>query len=357
MEDNYTDIDLVLITKYLNAEADEKEISQVNEWITASDGNKSEYEKLLKAWELATAGIGMVEWDAKKSKEQFLLKVIEAQSNSIHRIGGPNGISRKFVHSMLKYAAIGIILIGISSFFYYYKKTNYQLSAMMGKSYTQISAARGSKTLMMLADGSKVWLNAGSSIKYSTDFNKKEREIFLEGEAYFEVAKNKDKPFSVNAGGIIVHATGTIFNVKAYPEEKVVETTLVEGSVIVEVKDKPSDRTTLKPKEQVYYYKPVVQKNKEEKDKILISKGIEPELYTSWINDQLAISNETLESLTVKLGRKYDVVFHFEDPSLEELRFTGVLKNETIEQILEVLKISSPVNYRIDERDIYLTRK
>ena len=96
---------------------------------------------------------------------------------------------------------------------------------------------------------------------------------------------------------------------------------------------------------------------KHENEKILVTKGINADLFTSWITDKLVISSEDLESLAVKLGRKYDVVFHFEDNSLKKLRFTGLLKNETIEQILEVLKISSPVNYRIHEREIWLTRK
>jgi ferric-dicitrate binding protein FerR (iron transport regulator) len=206
-----------------------------------------------------------------------------------------------------------------------------------------------------MADGTKVWLNAGSNIKYNADYNKHDREIFLEGEAYFEVAKNPDKAFHVYADKIVVHALGTKFNVKAYAEENVVETTLIEGSVSVDVKSLTSQRVFLKPKEQVFYYKPVLQQNGSEK--ILVSKGINPALYTSWINDQLMISNETLESLTVKLGRKYDVVFHFEDNSLRKLRFTGLLENETIEQILEVLKLSSSVNYRINERQIWIIKK
>jgi len=143
--------------------------------------------------------------------------------------------------------------------------------------------------------------------------------------------------------------------VKAYPEEKVVEATLVEGSISVEVINKPEQKTILKPNEQVFYYKPDISTNQNEK--ILITKGIQPDAFTSWRNDQLTITSETLESLTVKLGRKYDVTFHFEDPSLSKLRFTGVLKNETIEQILEVIKLSSPVNYRIHEREIWLMKK
>ena len=350
MDDNYPDIDLVLITKYLNNEADTAEIEQVDRWRILSVNHKAEFERLQRAWELASAGIGMQEWDRQKTKEQFLWKVIQSQSIAIQNRVKTQGNRSRFISGLMKYAAMAMLLIGISSILFYYLPGNNR-----NKNFTEISVLRGSKTQMTLADGSKLWLNAGSSVKYGNDYNKQKRDIFLEGEAYFEVAKNRNKPFNVYAGGIVVHALGTIFNVKAYPEEKVVETTLVEGSVSVDVNNKPDEKIILKPHEQVFYNKSDLQNN--DSEKILITKGINTELFTSWINDKLVISSEDLESLTVKLGRKYDVKFHFEDNALKKLRFTGVLKNETIEQILEVLKISSPVNYRIREREIWLTSK
>ena len=350
MDDQSFDIDLVLLTKYLNNEADLTEIEQVGRWLSESVKHREEFEKLQKAWILASAGIGMQEWDTIRTKEKFLLKVIQAQTVALNSKGQPEVIKRMFVPNLLKYAALAIILIGISSLLVY-KYTGYQLD----KTFTEIGVLRGSKTQMTLADGTKLWLNASSKIKYSQNFNNDERDVFLEGEAWFDVAKNSRKPFNVFAGGVVVQAVGTIFNVKAYPDEKIVETTLVEGTVIVGADNKSSEKIVLKPNEQVLYNKPDIQNS--EIEKILVTKGIKAELFTSWISDKLVISSEDLESLTVKLGRKYDVVFHFDDNSLKKLRFTGVLKNETIEQILEVLKISSPVNYRIREREIWLTRK
>lgn len=349
-ENNPFDVDLVLISKYLNHEANTEEITVVDEWINASDDHKSEMEKLKKAWELATAGIGIQEWDTPKSKEQFLLKVIQTQSNAIKDKETALHTSKILMRRMMRYAALAILLIGISSVLVYHYTSNQD-----GTVFTQMAVAKGSKSQMTLPDGSKVWINADSRIKYANNFNQDERSIYLEGEAYFEVAKNPHKAFKVHAGGLVVQALGTVFNVKAYPDEKVIETTLVEGSVSVELNNKPGQRTILKPNEQVFYYKPDIATN--QNGNILITKGIETENSTSWINDQLIISGETLESLAVKLGRKYDVNFHFTDTALSKLRFTGVLKNETIEQILEVLKLSSPVNYRIQERDIWLMKK
>ena len=114
--------------------------------------------------------------------------------------------------------------------------------------------------MTVLPDGTVVWLNAGSRIEYKIPDNKPVREVTMEGEAYFNVSKDPDHPFTVNAGEMIIKAYGTAFNVKAYPDEKAVETTLVEGSVSVEIENKPSNKTMLRPNDQAIYYKPTSDK-------------------------------------------------------------------------------------------------
>lgn len=350
MTDQSSSIDLVLLAKYLNGEADLTEISRVDQWLSVSDHNKVEFEKLKKVWFLTSAGVGRPEWDANNTKEKFLWKVIESQSRSFKSGLRPKERGGKRIADLLRYAALVLLITGITTLLVYeFSEYNQKLI------FTEISVLRGSKTQMILDDGTKLWLNAGSTIRFSQNYNKFNRDLYLEGEAYFQVAKNPRKSFNVFAGGIIVHTLGTTFNVKAYPEETYVETTLVEGSVSVNTKCNLSEKIVLKPGEQVFYSKPDLKNN--EREKLLIAKGVNTDLFTSWINDRLAFNSEELESLTVRLGRKYDVVFHFEDNSLKKLRFTGALNNETIEQILEVLKISSPVNFRIREREIWLNRK
>jgi ferric-dicitrate binding protein FerR (iron transport regulator) len=215
-----------------------------------------------------------------------------------------------------------------------------------------VMVPRGSKALTVLPDGTVVWLNAGSKIEYKVQENKPVREVTIKGEAYFNVSKDPDHPFTVNAGEMIIMAYGTEFNVKAYPDEKEVETTLVEGSVTVEIRNKPTNKTLLRPDEQAIYYKPTSQRS----ENFLVTKGIDPSLYTLWINDRLQIKGETLEDLAVMLERKYDVTIHFDDNKLRDLRFTGIIENETIEQILELIKISSNVDYRIEGREIWFSK-
>jgi transmembrane sensor len=347
-----SDIDLALIAKYFAGEADLNEINQVELWSGESAENKEEFDKLQKSWALATAGIGMQEWNGLKSKEKFLFKIIQNQTIKIEEREKSISRSRKIIRNLMKYAAAAVILIGLSSVIFYTSYFRDREKLMTEQSQTEISVSDGSKSYITLADGSKVWLNAGSKIRYDRNYNKKARNIYLTGEAYFSVAKNQHKSFNVHAGGVIVQAIGTVFNVKAYPEEKLVETTLLEGSVSIDLNNKSTKKIILEPYEQMVYYKPGSENGGN--GRAIITKGIKAELYTSWIDNKLTINNESLESLTVKLSRKYDVAFHFEDESLKDLRFTGELKNETIEQILEILKISSTLNFQIKGRNILI---
>lgn len=349
-EDINSDIDLSIVARYIDGEASPDEIRVIEEWISLSDRNRSEFLKLKRAWLLASASAGLHSWNSQRRKEEFLRKIIEEQAAGSFTIDKSILRRKNILIDIIRYAAVVIIVAGLTGILILRRDTGPEQPGI-----TTISAARGSKTEMHLSDGSKVWLNAGSSISYGSNYEKSNRELFLEGEGYFEVAKHNGKPFRVHAGELVVEATGTAFNIKSYPEENVIETTLAEGSVMVTAVSDRNNQITLQSNEQANFYKT----SEPERDggNFVIMKGIRPELNTSWINDQLIISNETLKSLAVKLGRKYDVVFYFDDPAIADLRYTGVLNNETIEQILEILKISSPINYRIEKRDIRLYKE
>jgi ferric-dicitrate binding protein FerR (iron transport regulator) len=340
-----------LIIKVLANKATPGECVILDEWVKKSDDNKRFFLRFRNAW-LASSQIAKVEEaEIHKALEIVSQKISSSQSFEIRSAGKNPAEDKKMV--VLRYfriAAIGILLIG--------------LGAVMSMLFIRppgilnhnpvvsVMAPRGSKALTVLPDGTAVWLNAGSKIEYKIPDNKSSREVTIEGEAYFNVSKDHDHPFTVNAGEMLIMAYGTEFNVKAYPEENVVETTLVEGSVSVEIKDKSSNSTMLKPNEQAIYYKPTPQRS----ENFLITKGIDPSYYTLWINDRLQIKGETLEELAVVLERKYDVKIGFDDNTLKDLRFTGIIENETIEQILELIKISSNVDYRIDGREVWLSK-
>jgi ferric-dicitrate binding protein FerR (iron transport regulator) len=214
-------------------------------------------------------------------------------------------------------------------------------------------------------------LNAGSSIKYRSDYNTDNRDLVLEGEAYFKVARNHNLPLVVNAGNINIKATGTEFNVKAYSDEGMIETTLVTGEVEISPTGKNStDRIlVLKPNQKAIYAQKSDQLTLEKIKEIeplaikpakiitgnfLVSSKTDVEQATAWTKNKLIIRSENLESLCVKLQRKYNTTFLFRDEEIKKHRFSGVLLDETLQQVMDVIKLTSPVDYLIDGKTIIL---
>ena len=240
------------------------------------------------------------------------------------------------------------------------------------QSFCEIKAPLGAKSEIILPDGSHVMLNAGSKIKYYTDFNIHDRNIQLEGEAYFKVAKNKNIPLIVSVANIHIRAVGTEFNVKAYKNERQIETTLIEGVVEISKVGTKADRNekiSLTPNQKAVYVKEadqlsVSETNTKEKVKtnakapeviyikpyILANIDVTP--IVSWTNDQLIFRGETLDNICIKLNRKYNVTFEFENEDVKKLRFTGTLEDETIEQVLNVIKSISPIEFTMNKKAV-----
>jgi len=339
-----------LIIKLLSNQATPGECFLLDGWIKKSDENKAFFLRSRNVW-LATSQVIKPE----RARIEKALDIVNEKINiprsreiHLHERGQLQGNRNLFKY--LRVAALWILIFGLGTIFSMFFIKPARILNL--NSAVSVIAPRGSKAFTVLPDRSVVWLNAGSKIEYKIPDNKTVREVTIEGEAYFKVSKDSEHPFTVNAQDMIIKAYGTEFNVKAYPGEKVVETTLVEGSVSVEIKNKPSNKTVLKPNEQAIYYKP----DSGHYENFLVTKGIDPSFYTQWINDRLQIKGETLEDLAIMLERKYDVTIHFDDNKLRDLRFTGIIENETIEQILELIKISSNVDYRIKGREIWLSK-
>ena len=264
----------------------------------------------------------------------------------------------------LKIAAIFIIAFLTGGILMYVHFQNKQQSAT---SYCEIKAPLGAKSEVSLPDGSKVWINAGSKIRYSNLFNNKNREVSMEGEAYFKVAKNKKLSFNVKALGINVIAVGTEFNVKAYSDEGTVETTLIEGRVTVQ-DDNKKEKIYLEPNEKAVYVRntsniriedirksfPEI-KNLDPSTTLFIAKKIDTEPTVAWKDDRLIIVREEMGSLAIKLERKYNVTIAFATTSLKKIKFTGNLEVETIQQILDVIKLSAPIEYKINNKKIVIS--
>lgn len=191
-----------------------------------------------------------------------------------------------------------------------------------------------------LPDGSKVWLNANSELRYPSDFNADTRTVELTGQGYFEVTKNAHKPFIVKADkDYSVEVLGTSFNVSAYKDESMIETTLVEGSVKLNVVSGGKRMTQmLKPNEKAEYQKGA--------GKIKVF-GVNTEYDTAWKNGEIIFRNHPMDKVLKTLERHSHVVFEVKDNEILKSIITARFKDEQLPQVLEYLKLASGIQYAI----------
>jgi ferric-dicitrate binding protein FerR (iron transport regulator) len=230
--------------------------------------------------------------------------------------------------------------------------------------YTEVLAPLGAKSKVILPDQSVVWLNAGSKIKYSTNFNKNERHVSLVGEGYFQIEKNKYLPFMVNALGFLVEAVGTEFNIQAYEEESTIETILVEGKVrLAHQTESIAEDTYLGANSKASFFKEADPALRDGQPRLVINTNIDPFPLISWKDDRFIFKSELLKDLVVVLGRKYNFTFKFDSEEVQNYRFTGTLEDETLQQVMDVITITSPISYEIEgkvvriKKDINRTKK
>ena len=211
-------------------------------------------------------------------------------------------------------------------------------------SYATLTTPRGGQYRITLPDGSKVWLNAASSLQYPAKFEGHERKVALEGEAYFEVTKNEDQPFIVESQGQHIEVLGTEFNINAYKDEPQALTTLVQGSVRLYTTDE-SEKVILKPGEQAAVTGGTVHVVK-----------VEPSEYTAWRKGQISLNQADLSAIIRQIERWYDVQFDIEYMPPSEPLFGVLKRNVQLSEILEALELHYQVKFKRNGRRITMTR-
>jgi ferric-dicitrate binding protein FerR (iron transport regulator) len=237
---------------------------------------------------------------------------------------------------ILRYAAIALTILGIGGLFGYMVSQHSHQHADPG--IQKFTAAKGSVGIIEFADGTKVWLNSGSQLSYHEIG--KQRLAELTGEAYFEIKHMEGSPFSVKANQIVVRDLGTTFNIKAYPGDKIIETSLVEGKADIFTYEGNSI-ASLKPGDCAVYHL------NEKKTEII---SVTQNVVSAWREGKFVFRNQRLEDIFIELSRWYDVKFKFENQEFKDYRFTGTIrKSTTAHQVLKMLKLSANFNYRIVE--------
>lgn len=220
---------------------------------------------------------------------------------------------------------------------------------------TTIVAPTGSKTLVTLPDSSTVWLNAGSKVSFNNSFGADNRDIALEGEAFFDVIRNK-VPFNVHTDQFDIAVLGTAFNIKAYKDDDKATATLVRGSLKVKRANLSGtqDEILLAPNDRLTLYKGAAAPSPGSFT-VKVDQKINAERETSWKDGWLSIEGESLNEFAVKLERLYDIKIVFSEETLKDYRFTGRIRQLSLEQVLKALSLTSPVQFSIDEKTVTLS--
>jgi len=323
-----------LLEKYLNNRCSSLEVEEVFEWMKQQSFYRESKE------------FGKVDWQQFKEEDGIVSdEKLEILLDKIHHklnIEEPHPIQMKSRLISLLSKAAAIIIIPVSAFLFYTISENNRLTnqiATVSVDSLEVIAPVGSRTVFELSDGSVVHLNYGSRIKYPQNFFGKTRGITLTGEAYFDVAHNPDKPFVVSAGHLDVKAAGTVFNVNAYPENNDIATTLVEGKVLLGKALKNGNVETIKemiPGQHVTYAKNTgaVKTSKERIEK-----------YIAWKDGMLVFDNEPIDQVALRLSRMFNVEIKVDD-KLEKYKYTVTFVDEPLFQILDLMTVATPVNYR-----------
>ena len=244
---------------------------------------------------------------------------------------------------LIPWAAAACIAVAAFAGWYNYAK----VTARQGHLF-EIYTEKGQKTNITLPDGTRVWLNSASRLSYDNRYNLRSREVNLVGEGYFEVAKDPERRFRVNTGNYTVEALGTAFNVKSYPEDRTSVTTLFEGKV--RINDGDGFTTTLDPMEAVAYDTADSGFTKSVSGRTQFA-GL-------WRNNELIVeSGTTLEKLTELLDREYNIRFEFRSERIRHLRFEGIIKNNNLQNVLQLIGLSGEVSYTIEDNTVVLDEK
>lgn len=339
-----------LIQKYCNNSCTDEELSIVLAWFEECASTTQGKSLLFQIWDDLDEEVDIknVSFDLMLDKIHHIANL--NQSERLLEKANQNIVKFKrrenFIRILTRVAAvlmIPILVLGLymSSRYYSFKQDH----VLVSQSYNEVFSSVDAITKVTLPDGSMVWLNHSSTLRYPATFREKYRTVELEGEGYFEVAHNPKIPFIVKTGEIEVVALGTTFNIMAYPDEGKIETSLINGSVKlqkVETDGSIVQLLNMQPTDLAVYNKSNNQISK---------RNIFDDRYFAWKDGRLIFNEEPMGEVVKKLSRWFNVDIKIKDPELLEITYTATFVQETLPQVLELLTMMSPVSYSISNRE------
>jgi len=358
-----------LIYGYLKNELTAEETSRLIKWLEQDKNNKRLFDEMSELWVTVRAASANPGFDAREGFSKFRNK-LKATDNQ-----QDNKIKTLWLKTIVRYAAVILLAFSAGGALFYF--SGRKSAAPAGQSINKLVVPLGSKAWFSLSDGTVVTLNAGSTLNVSSDYGVNDRIVQLDGEGYFNIAKDKNNPFVVQTPFLNIRALGTEFNIKAYSADRTIETTLVSGSLQIEpVKEiNQGQITVLKPNQKLTFYKAdssfINGPEKKEKEVIarresvkkirtvpsarLVTENVNVGPVTSWKENRWIFEQQSLSQIAVDLERKFDVQIIFDSERLKFYRFTGTILAEPIEQVLVALSMAAPITYRVRGRVVTLS--
>jgi ferric-dicitrate binding protein FerR (iron transport regulator) len=352
---------LLLTARKLSGEASVEDINELEKFLE-NDLFREKYELLKAHWENKNSVTTDV--DAAFQKVKLKLQNGRDEKEEPKPVADSSRKSKiiKFFLWPARVAAIFLVCLIVAYFINEKTQPGTVPKIASGQFLQTRQTPKAQKLTILLSDGTKVIMNADTRLRFPKEFSGATREVYLTGEAFFDVAHRAHQPFIIHTDKINIKVLGTEFNVKSYPGDSSTETTLIRGLIEVTLNDRPDDRIILKPKEKLIVTGSTERKSFSAIKDIspvhsaellisnlhYISKSDSAVAETSWINNKLIFQDENFAKLAEELGRKYDVDIQFKNDAVKNYRFTGIFEKESVTEALDALQLTEKFNYKMD---------
>ena len=353
----------ILLVKYISGQASAEEAKWLKAWIKETPANEEYYIELYEAWHNAL--IIKHEIDTDKAYADFTERT--GQAGAAGAGAGSSGFNIGRLWKVIAAAASVVVCFSIA--LYYFAAGGEKESE-----FIVLNVSKGSREHVVLPDGSKVWVNAGSELRYQKDFGEISRTLYLNGEAYFDIAPSTKKiPFIVRTRDYVIRDIGTVFNIKAYTDMSVFEAAVLEGEISVEGKFNQD----LKEPAKVFLKRRQVLKvdnremtggagiglSQERPPKAIAPLQIrqlnaaEEDQYVGWKDGLLAFNDASFGEIALDIERRYDVKIIFEDEDLKGYKYSGNFSSvNDIHTLFDIIKKTTPIDYSIRGKEISIKK-
>lgn len=319
-----------IIIKSFTKEITADEEKALSVWLNENEENEKHFAQMKNIWQVSKPSFNPNEINLNSAEDTVLRKISEQTpvKTKVSLWGWWQRVT----------AIVALPLVLALSYLLLFDDN---ISSSAGVIYQEVSSPAGTNSKITLPDGSVVWLNSKSHLKYPTQFSKGKREVTLRGEAYFEVQSDKENPFIVSTEALTVKATGTTFNVEAYEFDSIVAVTLIEGKVNVDMGG--VDQKDIHPNERLSFNR---------KSEIYNTETVDPYKWYAWKDGVLMFRDDPLDYVFKRIGLTFNVQIEVKDSGIASHPYRATFEGESLDEILKLMKMTVPIEYVKEDRII-----